>query len=111
VDGDGVSANVAEMRVVRLLADSGLGAPVRQHEIRDGGDLIARVDLAYPSAMLTIELDSFRWHAGRAPFRSDRVRGNRIAALGWRVLRATPEDAADGHELVRAARRMLSVAA
>ncbi|HVF13371.1 MAG TPA: type IV toxin-antitoxin system AbiEi family antitoxin domain-containing protein [Acidimicrobiales bacterium] len=107
-DGEGVPANVAEMRIVRLLVDAGLPMPVRQFEIWVDGVLIARVDLAYPWARLAIELDNFRWHAGRAPFRSDRVRGNRIAAMGWRVLRATPEDATEGSELVRAVRGMLS---
>ncbi len=110
-DGEGVPANVAEMRIVRVLVDAGLPSPVRQHEISARGELIARVDLAYPWARLAIELDSFRWHAGRGPFRSYRVRGNRIAGAGWQVLRATPEDAADGRELVGTVGRMLSVAA
>jgi hypothetical protein len=110
-DGEGVPESVAEMGIVRVLLDSGLGPPVRQHEILDDGQFVARVDLAYPAAKLAIELDSFRWHAGRGPFRSDRARGNRIAAVGWRVLRATPEDVSDGRQLVRAARGMLSVAA
>jgi len=108
---DGLPANVAEMRIVRLLLASGLPQPVRQHEIWGDGGFVARVDLAYPEHRLAIELDSFRWHAGRGPFRGDRVRGNRMAAVGWRVLRATPEDAGDGADLVRAAGRMLSVAA
>jgi hypothetical protein len=110
-DGEGVPANVAEMRIVRVLVDAGLPPPVRQYEIWVDGVLIARVDLAYPWARLAIELDSFRWHAGRGPFRSDRVRGNRIAAAGWLVLRATPEDAVDGAELVGTVGGMLSVAA
>jgi hypothetical protein len=110
-DGEGVPANVAEMRIVRVLVDAGLPPPVRQYEIWVDGVLVARVDLAYPWARLALELDSFRWHAGRGPFRSDRVRGNRIAAAGWGVLRATPEDAADGRELVGTVGRMLSVAA
>jgi len=110
-NADGMPANVAEMRLVRLLLAAGLGEPVRQHEIRRGDELVARVDLAYPSARLAIELDSFRWHSGRGPFRSDRVRGNRIAALGWWVLRATPEDATDGSDLVAAVSQILSEAA
>ena len=110
-DGEGVPANVAEMRIVRLLVDAGLPPPERQHEIWVDGELIARVDLAYPWARLVIELDSFRWHAGRGPFRSDRVRGNRMAAAGWRVLRATPEDADDGRELVGSVRHLLAEAA
>ncbi len=102
---------VAEMRIVRRLVAAGLPEPVRQHEIRQDGELVARVDLAYPAERLAIELDSFRWHAGRGPFRSDRLRGNRIEAAGWRVLRATPEDAEHGHDLIRAARALTKVAA
>jgi len=101
-------AGVAEMRVVRPLVVAGLPHPVRQHEIRSGGELVARVDLAYPRERVAIELDGFRWHAGRGPFRSDRIRGNRIEASGWRLLRAAPED--DG-ELVAAARQLLGRAA
>jgi hypothetical protein len=99
---------VAEMRVVRQLLAAGLPDPVRQHEIHDGGQLIARVDLAYPDARLAIELDGFRWHAGRGPFRSDRIRGNLVEAAGWRLLRAAPED---GGQLCRAAASILRRAA
>ena len=99
------------MRIVRRLLAAGLPEPERQHEIRQDGELVARVDLAYPPERVAIELDSFRWHAGRGPFRSDRVRGNRIEAAGWRVLRATPEDAGLGHDLVRAARALVRAAA
>jgi hypothetical protein len=102
---------VAEMRIVRRLMAAGLPEPVRQHEIRQEGELVARVDLAYPAERVAIELDSFRWHAGRGPFRSDRVRGNRIEAAGWRVLRATPEDAGLADDLVRAARALMRSAA
>jgi hypothetical protein len=80
------------MRVVRRLLAAGLPQPVRQYEIRVGGELVARVDLAYPDFRLAMELDSFRWHAGRRPFRSDRLRRNRIEAVGWRLLEAAPED-------------------
>ena len=69
---------------------------------------MARVDLAYPSHRVAIELDGFRWHAGRGPFRSDRIRGNRVEAAGWRLLRAAPED---GGALVGAAVALLSRAA
>jgi very-short-patch-repair endonuclease len=108
---DGTAANVAEMRIVRLILDAGFTGFVPQHEIHLGGQFVARVDLGHQTAQVAIELDSFRWHAGRGPFRSDRVRGNRIAAAGWTVLRATPEDAADGRELLRALGGLLAVAA
>jgi Transcriptional regulator, AbiEi antitoxin len=107
--GDALPAGVAEMRVVRRLVEAGLPDPVRQYEIRDSaGGFIARVDLAYPDWRLAIELDGFRWHAGRGPFRSDRLRRNRIEATGWRLLEAAPEDIAP---LVEAAAVILREAA
>jgi len=99
---------VAEMRVVRQLLASGLPEPVRQHEIHVDGQFVARVDLAYPERRVAMEIDGFRWHAGRGPFRSDRVRANRIEAAGWRVLRAAPED---GDDLCRSAALLLGRAA
>ena len=94
-NGDGLAEGVAEMRVVRALLAAGLPAPVRQYEIWVDGVLIARVDLAYPPFRLAMELDGFRWHAGRGPFRSDRLRRNRIERVGWRLLEAAPEDVDD----------------
>lgn len=107
-NGDALPAGVAEMRVVRELLAAGLPQPVRQYEIRAGGQLVARVDLAYPEHRLALELDGFRWHAGRGPFRSDRLRRNRVEAAGWRLLEAAPEDIA---ELVRTAAGILRRAA
>lgn len=94
-NGDGLAEGVAEMRVVRALLAAGLEPPVRQYEIWIDGVFIARVDLAYPPFRLAMELDGFRWHAGRRPFRSDRVRRNRIERVGWRLLEAAPEDIDD----------------
>lgn len=91
-NGDGLAEEVAEMRVVRALLAQGLPAPVRQYEIWVDGVFIARVDLAYPPFRLAMELDGFRWHAGRRRFRSDRMRRNRVEAAGWRLLEAAPED-------------------
>ncbi len=108
---DGIPANVAEMRIGRLLLDAGYTGFVPQYEILHEGEFVARVDLGNPRPRVAIELDSFRWHAGRGPFRSDRVRTNRIVAAGWRLLRATPEDVTDGRELVRAVRQVTAVAA
>jgi hypothetical protein len=94
-NGDGLAEGVAEMRVVRGLLAAGLPQPVRQYEIWVNGVMIARVDLAYPPFRLAMELDGFRWHAGRRPFRSDRMRRNRVEAAGWRLLEAAPEDIDD----------------
>lgn len=94
-NGDGLPEGVAEMRVVRALLGAGLPQPVRQYEIWVDGVFIARVDLAYPPFRLAMELDGFRWHAGRRRFRSDRMRRNRVEAAGWRLLEAAPEDIDD----------------
>ena len=94
-DGHGLAEGVAEMRVVRALLAAGLPAPARQYEIWHNGVLVARVDLAYPAFRLAMELDGFRWHAGRRRFRSDRLRRNRVEAAGWRLLEAAPEDVDD----------------
>ena len=91
-NGDALPAGVAEMRVVRGLLAAGLPDPVRQYEIVDRGRFVARVDLAYPDHRLAVELDGFRWHAGRGPFRSDRLRRNRLEVAGWRLVEAAPED-------------------
>jgi hypothetical protein len=107
-NGDALPEGVAEMRVVRRLLAGGLPQPVRQHEIWVEGVFVARVDLAYPQDRLAIELDGFRWHAGRGPFRSDRLRRNRLEAAGWRLLEAAPEDVP---ELVRSAAALLRRAA
>lgn len=94
-NGDGLPEGVAEMRVVRALLAAGLEQPVRQYEIWVDGVFVARVDLAYPPFRLAMELDGFRWHAGRRAFRSDRMRRNRVEAAGWRLLEAAPEDIDD----------------
>ena len=91
-NGDALPDGVAEMRLVRRLLAVGLPQPVRQHEVHDKGQFVARVDLAYPDHRLAIELDGFRWHAGRRPFRGDRLRRNRIEAAGWRLLETAPDD-------------------
>ena len=75
--------------------EAGLPQPVRQYEIWVDGVFVARVDLAYPPFRLAMELDGFRWHAGRRAFRSDRMRRNRVEAAGWRLLEAAPEDIDD----------------
>ncbi len=91
-NADALPDGVAEMRVVRRLLTAGLPQPVRQYEIWVDGVLVARVDLAYPQFRLAMELDGFRWHAGRRAFRGNRLRRNRIEAVGWRLLEAAPED-------------------
>ena len=79
-----------ETRFVQLVRDAGLPDPERQYEVRDGSGLVARIDFAYPTRRLAIELDGFGPHADR--FQRDRTRQNRLVLLGWTVLRFTWAD-------------------
>jgi very-short-patch-repair endonuclease len=89
-----------EVRTAQLLERAGLGAPVRQHRISDGGREIARVDLAYPDAKVVIEYDSGQWHSGTQRRHRDADRRNRLWALGWTVIEVTPATLRDPGRLV-----------
>ncbi len=81
--------------VGQLLIDAGVGRLVFEHEIFDGTHFVARVDLAFPSAKLAIELDSRRFHDNELSFVADRRRANRLVNLGWTVLAFTYDDYRD----------------
>lgn len=66
-----------------LFRDADLPAPLTQLPL-DGGRI--RADFAWPEARLVVEVDGARWHPD-AP--RDQARDNRLAVLGWRVLRFT----------------------
>lgn len=83
---DGRAESPQESRLRVLLAGSDLPAPVVQHEVRDrSGSFVARVDLAYPAARLAVEYDGDH-HRGRAQWRHDLARRERLELLGWRVV-------------------------
>jgi hypothetical protein len=83
-----------EGRLRRILVRSGLPAPVGQHEVRNGGRLVARGDLAYPRERLAIEADGYRYHMGKTAWQRDLARRNALSALGWTVLHVTWDDVA-----------------
>jgi very-short-patch-repair endonuclease len=85
-------ASELESLLARVLRDARLPAPARQHEIREFGRLLARVDLAYPDVLLAIEADGYRHHSGRTAWQNDRTRRNALTSRGWRVLHVTWED-------------------
>jgi hypothetical protein len=89
VDGEGVDS-VAEGAFLRRIRDAGLPAPVTRLKVFDAGLFVARLDLAWPDRKLALEVDGFRWHANPRAFAADAERANRLVALGWTVLRATP---------------------
>lgn len=87
------SGSVLESLCRVLLAQAGLAPEVTQLVVRSGtGAWIGRVDFAWPTARLVVEVDGFAFHADRAAYRRDRRRGNALQRAGWRVLRFSWED-------------------
>lgn len=78
-----------ERRLIQIIADAGLPAPVRQFRAPWLRRVNGRVDLAYPDEKLLVEGDSRRWHLLAAAFETDRLRDNAAQLAGWRVLRFT----------------------
>ncbi len=73
-----------------LLTRAGLAPEELQWKLYDdNGLLYARLDLAWPSVMVSIEADGRRYHDELEPVYSDRSRGNAVGIDGWTVLRYT----------------------
>jgi len=87
-----VPQSVLETKFLRLLKRFRLPTPIGQHEVKEGGKLIAIVDFAYPDVRLAIEVDGYRWHSGKAQWQHDLSRRNTLTALGWRVIHVTSSD-------------------
>lgn len=86
------SESLLETRLARLIADAYLPPPLPQYEIRDGGRLIARVDFAWPDALVAVEADGYEFHSGAAAWRRDRARRNELTRRGWGVFHVTWHD-------------------
>lgn len=84
---NGITESTLETRLLRVMRNAGLPMPELQYEIREGGKLVARVDFAFPTVRLAIEADGFRYHSSPAALARDHMRANRLAELGWLVIR------------------------
>ncbi|MGH3566112.1 MAG: DUF559 domain-containing protein [Pseudonocardia sp.] len=51
-----------------------------------------RIDLAFPAAMVAIEVDGWAWHVDAERFPADRRKGNALVRVGWGLLRFTWHD-------------------
>jgi len=90
-----------ERLVARVAAAGTLPRPELQHIIRDrSGQLLARLDLAWPEARLGLEAHSDRWHFGPRRGRRDLARDNALAATGWELVYATWSDLDQPDQLV-----------
>lgn len=97
-----------ELRAIRVLVAAGLPTPVQQLRITLNGQR-RRIDLAYPTEKVAIELKGWEWHGGRAAFDADHARGNELVAIGYRLLQFTSETS-DG-DLVRLVTQTRALAA
>lgn len=93
-----------EADIVRLLANSGLPAPVLGHRVTIGRHRY-KLDIAWPEARLAIEFDGWDIHRTFTAFHRDRQRGRRIASAGWTILPVTAHT--DLHELIGDVTRLL----
>jgi very-short-patch-repair endonuclease len=84
--------SVLETRFLQLVRSAGLPDPVPQFQVRLSNGVIARVDFAYPSSKIAIELDGAAYHEGELAKKRDRWRDNRLGEMEWRVLRFDWED-------------------
>jgi len=78
-----------ETQLVQAFRAFGLPELVTQHEVRQGGRLVGRVDAAYPQARIAIEYDSDEFHGGRLALVRDSERRSRLLAAGWHPFTAT----------------------
>ncbi|KDA04783.1 hypothetical protein DC31_04440 [Microbacterium sp. CH12i] len=79
-----------------LLRAAGLPEPVVQHEVRDHGHFVARVDLAYPESKIAIEYEGDGHRVDKKQWRIDIQRQRDLEDHGWIVIRLTEADLADG---------------
>jgi hypothetical protein len=84
-----------ELRFLRLVVRYGLPTPSAQLAVMDEGTCIARLDFAYESVQLAIEVDGFRFHSSRMALQRDAARQRLLTARGWRVMHITAQDMAD----------------
>jgi hypothetical protein len=93
LDGRPVPESPLETLFDMLVADHHLPAPTRQWCVRNiRGQVVARVDFAYPAARLAIEIDGARYHGPEGARRRDERRDVALRRMGWRVLRFGLDD-------------------
>ncbi|TGD85817.1 DUF559 domain-containing protein [Mycolicibacterium sp. CH28] len=96
----GGARSEAERLTVELLRGAGITGWRANYPV---GNYV--VDIAFPDQRVAIEIDGWAFHSDQAAFQNDRVRQNRLALLGWQVLRFTWLDLIEHPERVLAAIR------
>lgn len=87
------SESPMETRLRLVIVDAGLPTPDIQCEVLDRwGEVMARLDLAYPHCRLGIEYDGRIVHSAALAFSRDRERQNELLLAGWTLLRFVARD-------------------
>ena len=101
------SASVSERLFVKLLKAAGIRGWRLNHQW-DPADQ-RRIDVAFVTRLLAIEIDGWAWHHQPDRFQRDRTKQNDLAEAGWTVLRFTWFDLTDRpDEVVRRVRAHLA---
>jgi len=75
------------------IVDAGLPEPILDFDVYDGrGDFVGCVDLAYVALKIAIEYEGDHHRVSAAQWRRDIEKHDRLAALGWRVIRVTKDE-------------------
>ncbi|HET7664962.1 MAG TPA: DUF559 domain-containing protein [Mycobacterium sp.] len=74
----------AERLLVKLLRENGITGWKTNYPV--GG---YKVDVGFPAQKVAIEADGWAFHSSQEDFQKDRERQNKLALLGWQVLRFT----------------------
>ncbi|MBV8950253.1 MAG: DUF559 domain-containing protein [Actinobacteria bacterium] len=78
----------------RLIRNSELPRPVRQHRVRAEGRWY-RFDFAWLESRVAVECEGFDHHGRRSAFAQDRPRTAALAAEGWRLVPVTWREVTD----------------
>lgn len=95
-----------ETQFRRQLRASTLPPPQLQFDVHDAEGFIMRADAAWPSHLVAVHVDSFRWHATRAQFDRDAQQRRRLADAGWLSIVVTKADLASDEWLLQLARAL-----
>ena len=99
-----------EVELQQLMRRAGLPLPRRQFVVKDHDGFVARLDFAFPEALVAVEAEGYRYHSGRQAWERDAKRRNHLQRLGWRVIVVTWRRLREApHEIIRELEELLGI--